>query len=139
MRQNVNPTIWGPHAWAFLRHCATACDETCSASYKQFLELLPEVLPCQQCREHCGAYIADNPVDTTDLVSWLDRFREAVAKRKASQHSLPRQQRNDGCSSCDKMAKLRVGLLVLGAIVACAALILVVVGLVKLTKASQTK
>jgi hypothetical protein len=136
MRQNVDPKVWGPSAWSFLHHCVTAYDETCSNSYKNFLELLPEVLPCERCREHSGAYIAANPVDTSNLVSWLDRFRSAVAKRKVSEGSAATP---GGCKGCSNAAKLRTALLVLGAVVACVALVLLVVGLVKLTKASQTK
>jgi hypothetical protein len=136
MRQNVDPKVWGPSAWSFLHHCVTACDESCSNSYQKFLELLPEVLPCEKCREHSKVYIAANPVDTSNLVSWLDRFRSAVAKRKVSEGgaALP-----GGCKGCNNAAKQRMALLVLGAVVACVALGLLVVGLVKLTKASRTK
>jgi hypothetical protein len=136
MRQNVDPKVWGPSAWSFLHHCVVACDETCSNSYKKFLELLPEVLPCEKCREHSGAYIAANPVDTSNLVGWLDRFQLAVAKQKVSASGAAPP---GGCKGCTSVAKHRTALLLLGAVVACVALVLLVVGLVKLTKASQTK
>jgi hypothetical protein len=136
MRQNVDPKVWGPNAWAFLRHCAIACDETSSESYKNFLELLPKVLPCEQCREHSGAYIAANPVDTGDLVTWLDRFQAVVANRRGpeSGHGATKPVQD-----CGGAAKLRTALFVLCAVAACVALALLVVTLVKLTKANLTK
>lgn len=141
-RPNVDPKIWGPPAWKFLRYCAVACDDTCSESYRRFLELLPDVLPCEQCREHSAAYIVENPVDTNNLVKWIDRFQQAVSKRKAIEGAddvgaSAALQKGGGCSNCSKgaAAKFRVVLLILGALVACVALILLVVGLVKLTKA----
>jgi len=141
MRQNVDPKQWGPQAWSFLRHCATACDESSGPSYKSFLELLPSVLPCEQCREHSGAYIAENPVDTGDLVGWVERFRRAVSQRKGSGGgaSPPVPAESGSCSGCAGAAKLRMALLVLGATVACVAVVLLVVGLVKLTKAGRIK
>lgn len=144
MRQNVDPKIWGTCAWTFLRHCAEACDDTCQESYRQFIELLPEVLPCEQCREHSGRYIMENPVDTDDLVSWIDRFRLAVAERKAKdipQNPAKTLSRTEGCSRCGESRKtiIRNVLLILGVLIGCALVILIVVGLVKLTKAGQIK
>ena len=146
MRPNVDPKLWGPPAWAFLRYCAVACDNTCSESYRRFIELLPEVLPCEQCRVHSAAYIVDNPVDTNNLVKWIDRFQQAVSKRKAIEGAddgaptvevVAVPKKGGGCSNCAKgaTAKFRIVLLVLGVLVACVALVLLVVGLVKLTKA----
>lgn len=82
VRKNVNPSTWGPAAWDFLKHSAEACDAESAEDYEAFVHLLPSVLPCERCREHAAAYIADNPVDTDDLVAWLTRFRLAIADNK---------------------------------------------------------
>lgn len=79
---------------------------------------------------HCATYIASNPVDVHDVVGWLDRFRTTVSKRKGGG-----LQRN--CSSCAN-GKPPWGLIVLGIALACV-LVLVVIRLVKLTKARLTK
>jgi hypothetical protein len=65
-----------------LQSTAVACDESSADAYRAFIELLPEVLPCERCRTHARDYIARNPVDTRDLTAWLKRFEEHVAVRK---------------------------------------------------------
>jgi hypothetical protein len=82
MRRNVHPSVWGPPAWSFLQSIAVACDDTSAEAYRAFLELLPEVLPCERCRAHSREYIAKNPVDTRNLAAWLRRFEERVSERK---------------------------------------------------------
>lgn len=86
----------------------------------------------------------ENPVDTDDLVSWIDRFRLAVAERKAKdipQNPAKTLSRTEGCSRCGESRKtiIRNVLLILGVLIGCALVILIVVGLVKLTKAGQIK
>lgn len=143
MRQNIDPAIWGPAAWAFLRHSASACNKTCADSYQTFFQLLPEVLPCEQCRVHAGAYIAANPVDTDNLVAWVDRFQKAVAERKASAAGgalkTTKTTPTGGCLRCAGPSKMRAVILVAGAALTCVVLALLIIGLVKLTKASRTK
>lgn len=129
MRKNLDPRIWGPSAWTFLKHCATACDDSCAKSYKSFIELLPDVLPCEQCRNHSGIYIAENPVDTDDLVGWIERFRQTVAERK-----FPKTQLADAKRCSENHGPLGTVFLVLGILVAVGALVLVIMGLVKMRK-----
>lgn len=87
MRRNIDPHIWGGHAWRFLEACAAALDDrgegACYESYKQLIALLPEVLPCAQCREHCKEYLREYPLPPArDIMAWLREFREAVKRRK---------------------------------------------------------
>jgi hypothetical protein len=85
MRHNINPEIWGGCAWDFLLHCAQGADERSYESYKKLVDLLPDVLPCSACREHCDKYIRENPLDDArnDITGWLERFRSQVAQNNA--------------------------------------------------------
>lgn len=128
MRQNVDPALWGPSAWKFLDYCAKACDPGSAQSYKKWIELLPEVLPCEQCREHSAAYIASHPVDTSDLNGWIKKFQSAVSHRKAQES--PQRQQQPPC------AKRRMFLVVVGVLTVALALVLLIVGLSKLMSGS---
>jgi hypothetical protein len=82
MRANLPPAAWGPSAWLFLQNCLHAYDDQSRAAYLQLLRLLPEVLPCEACREHCRAYLRDAPPELRqDLQAWLADFRADVAAR----------------------------------------------------------
>jgi hypothetical protein len=85
MRVNVPPKVWGSCAWTFLDACAVGVDSQSSAAFSRFLELLPEVLPCEQCRKHAGAYLASHPIRDREPRAWLQAFRAAVEKRKAGE------------------------------------------------------
>lgn len=95
MRENVDPALWGPAAWKFLDYLAKACDAESAPSYRRFIELLPDVLPCERCREHSAVYIAEHPVDTSDLEGWLKNFQDAVSHRKSQERrsAPPRKPR----------------------------------------------
>lgn len=84
MRKNVDPKLWGPPAWQFLRHAAQACDADSADAYRKFFALLPEVLPCEKCRAHSSDYLTQVPVDTSDLEAWVEAFQRDVSSRKAS-------------------------------------------------------
>ncbi len=131
MRQNLDPAVWGPAAWSFLRSCASACDEGSQEAYKRFFATLPDVLPCEQCREHSARYLAAHPVDTSDLVGWVDRFRRAVGERKATQATQLAQAAPRACASCGLGRKIALWVLAALAVVA---LVLLLLGLAKLLK-----
>lgn len=84
MRKDVDPRVWGPKAWDFLEYCAEAIDEESENQYKHLIELLPEVLPCGECRYHTRKYLQEHPLDTKNLKTWLKAFRAAVSSRKQS-------------------------------------------------------
>ena len=88
MRSNLNPKLWGPEGWSFLKNCAQACDEASFPHYEALLSLLPHVLPCEKCRFHAGEYLAANPPgEATDLVRWLEDFEGAVRFRKMQEET----------------------------------------------------
>ena len=84
-RKNVHPGVWGPPAWAFLKSSAEACDAESARAYLDFFRLLPQVLPCERCREHCSAYLRAHPVDVEDLPGWVARFEASVAETKRAE------------------------------------------------------
>ena len=82
MRKNLEPKQWGPGGWQFLRDCVYACDDASRESYLQLMRLLPNVLPCAACRQHCRAFLETNPPEAApDLAEWLDTFEWEVAVR----------------------------------------------------------
>jgi len=84
-RKNVHPGVWGPPAWAFLKSAAEACDADSAQAYRDFFQLLPQVLPCERCREHCSVYLRENPIDVDDLPGWVARFEASVAEAKRAE------------------------------------------------------
>jgi len=82
MRANLDPSVWGEKGWAFLGNCLHAYDSSSRDAYLKFLRLLPEVLPCANCRRHAGEYLAKHPPENRDDLSlWLEDFRADVADR----------------------------------------------------------
>ena len=82
MRRNVNPKIWGPYAWQFLEDCADSVDEGSYGSYKRLIDLLPELLPCTRCRDHCKEYLHLHPLPPVEgLRDWLAKFRQSIKRR----------------------------------------------------------
>lgn len=135
----MDPAVWGPAAWAFLNYAAKACDESSADSYRAFIQLLPSVLPCEQCRGHSAAYISEHPVETDNLEAWLARFQAAVSKRKGA---VAREQGvRRGCTKCVSSSRSmgKAFLLIVGILLALSALLLLIAGLVKLTRANEIK
>jgi hypothetical protein len=98
MRTNLNPKVWGPEGWSFLKSCAHACDEDSLPHYEALLSLLPHVLPCEKCRFHADTYISEHPPGkASDLVRWLEDFEKAVRVRKMQEE--PSERRQDGVAS----------------------------------------
>jgi len=56
---HVKRNIWGPAAWTFLHAAAASADDP--AAFAQLVALLPHTLPCQECRQHCGAFLERRP------------------------------------------------------------------------------
>jgi hypothetical protein len=85
MRKDLDPSVWGRAGWTFLRSCAEASDPSTRSHYHQLFRLLPDVLPCGNCRRHCREYLRHfPPEEAPDLVVWLTDFEEAVRRRKSS-------------------------------------------------------
>jgi len=89
MRSNLNPKIWGPDGWSFLKSCSHACDQESLPHYVSLVSLLPHVLPCEKCRFHAAAYIDENPPgNSPDLVRWFEDFESAVRHKKVQEESV---------------------------------------------------
>uniref|UniRef100_A0A6C0M0D5 thiol oxidase n=1 Tax=viral metagenome TaxID=1070528 RepID=A0A6C0M0D5_9ZZZZ len=71
MTINLNPKIWGPHAWFFLDSIIISINNDNLQIYKSFFSNLGAVLPCAKCRIHFDEYIKSHPL--TD-VSNKDEF-----------------------------------------------------------------
>jgi hypothetical protein len=83
MRENLDPKFWGPNAWQFLQDCAVSVDDESYPSYQQLIALLPQVLPCENCRNHCDMYLRDHPLPPpSHLHDWLGNFQATVRARK---------------------------------------------------------
>lgn len=76
----MDPNVWGKHGWIFLHSITMAYPEKPTqndkVNYKNFFELLSNVLPCDVCREHFKQYINEIPIDNAlvnkkKLVEWL--------------------------------------------------------------------
>lgn len=85
MRKDLDPALWGRSGWSFLRSCAEASDAGTRSHYHQLFRLLPDVLPCGNCRHHSREYLRQfPPEEAPNLVVWLNDFEEAVRQRKSS-------------------------------------------------------
>ena len=94
MRKNLSPKIWGKSGWSFLRNCAEACDDESFPRYKEFLNLLPDVLPCEKCRQHAREYLRLHPPKPgEDLTQWLEEFENTVRARKQDEQVLVQKRR----------------------------------------------
>ena len=65
MAVNISPKIWGPKTWKSIHYMAFAYPEQPTDEQKQaasnLLYSLQYLLPCEKCRNHYAAYIAQNP------------------------------------------------------------------------------
>lgn len=85
--------IWGPHMWTAL-HSISYCyplnpTPTDKQHYKQFFELVGQVLPCVHCRDSYNQFIKEGGTQLNDtvmenretLTKWLYYMHEAVNKK----------------------------------------------------------
>ena len=67
---NLNPQIWGPHAWFFIESCIMAYPNNPNDNEKQkmkeFLNLLQYILPCEKCRYNYSNHLKQYPL--TDII-----------------------------------------------------------------------
>ena len=79
----MDPKVWGPHAWFFLHSITLAYPKNPTdkdkIKYRNCFQLIAEVLPCDQCRQHFIKALSDTPLDDnvmskrSHLVKWIDR------------------------------------------------------------------
>jgi hypothetical protein len=74
---NLNPTVWGPHAWFFLDSVVMGMPDNPSpneaAVYKNFFTSLQFLLPCLKCRLHYAANLEESPL-TDDILASKERM-----------------------------------------------------------------
>ena len=77
MRQNLEPKVWGPHAWFFLESIAmgypTNPTSTDIEKTKLFFSSLKYVIPCLKCRQNFDKHSRNNPL-TDDVLSSNETF-----------------------------------------------------------------
>ena len=78
MTNNINPDVWGPHAWFFLHAIAEAYPDDPTEDemeqYNLFFSSLKNILPCSVCRKHFQSIIEENPIQLQTkkkLRKWL--------------------------------------------------------------------
>lgn len=86
---NLNPKIWGPHAWFFLDSIVMGADNDNLQTLKSFFEQIKYVLPCEKCRLHYTEYLRTNPLDDVstkdELLIWLHNLHNKVRVRNGSE------------------------------------------------------
>lgn len=90
----INPKVWGKHGWVFLHLVSLSYPEKPSnkekKNFKQFFELLQDILPCEVCqdnyKDHLNKYpLSDNVFQSKEnLVNWLIDIHNCVNKMNNS-------------------------------------------------------
>jgi hypothetical protein len=78
---NLNPKVWGPHAWFFLDSIVLSLPNKLNYEqktiYKNFFTSLQNVLPCEGCREHYKKNLKKYPLTDEilskkeNMIKWL--------------------------------------------------------------------
>lgn len=73
----INPTAFGPYYWAVIHlACLSGAD-----GLQEFVDSLPGILPCPDCKEHLQENLKQLPFDTKDPFQWSVKLHNAVNKR----------------------------------------------------------
>ena len=88
---NLNPEIWGPHAWFFIESIVIALPENISIELqnelKHFFISISLLLPCEACRFHFSESIKKTDImninfsTKTKVLEWLNKIHNNVRKR----------------------------------------------------------
>tara|TARA_X000000950_G_C13589003_1_gene526548 strand:- start:9 stop:461 length:453 start_codon:yes stop_codon:yes gene_type:complete len=92
MRQNFEPTIWGPHAWFFLESVAMAYPTHPTYQEKKsadnFFTSLKNLIPCEKCRNNYISHLKIYPINDTvlssrdNLYKWIVNIHNSVDPNK---------------------------------------------------------
>ena len=92
MRENFEPTVWGPHAWFFLESVAMAYPIKPSYQEKKaaddFFNSLKYLIPCEKCRNNYDLHLKTNPLNDKVLSSrdnlfmWIVKVHNSVDPKK---------------------------------------------------------
>lgn len=90
---------WGPSLWQIMHALAERGGKVITPSFREdekrqwilFIEIMPKMIPCPNCREHAQEWIVKNPitaikeVGTSEMYDWLTtwvyNFHEDVNRR----------------------------------------------------------
>lgn len=85
---NLNPKIWGPHAWFFIDSIVIALpnniDNKMQNELKHFFISLQSLLPCEKCRLHFSEYIKQTNIIEYDfstkdnVIIWVNSLHNNV-------------------------------------------------------------
>jgi len=88
---NLNPKIWGPHAWFFIDSIIISLpniiDNTLQNEIKHFLLSLSTILPCEKCRYHFSGYLKETDLPNIDfstkdkVIKWINTLHNQVNNR----------------------------------------------------------
>lgn len=88
---NLNPAVWGPHAWFFIESVVIALPDTVTVELqnelKHFFISISFLLPCEKCRHHFSEYIKTTDIMNTDfstkkkVLIWVNNIHNEVRKR----------------------------------------------------------
>jgi len=88
---NLNPKIWGPHAWFFIESVVIALPDTIPIEIqnelKHFFISISFLLPCETCRNHFAEYIKNTDIMNIDfstkkkVLTWINNIHNDVRKR----------------------------------------------------------
>lgn len=88
MAVNISPRIWGKRQWQSLHYIAFGYPEQPTDEQKQaasnLLYSLQYLLPCEKCRNHYAAYIAEHPPQVnsrTEFAQYINTLHNSVNAR----------------------------------------------------------
>ena len=92
MRQNLEPKIWGPHAWFFLESIAMAYPQEPTYDDKKnaekFFISLQLLIPCKKCRDNYKKHLKEYPLNEDilanrdNLFKWIVDIHNSVDPKK---------------------------------------------------------
>mgnify|MGYP005655987525 CR=1 FL=1 len=92
MRQNLNPEIWGPHAWFFLESVTLGYPDNPTKidkiKAKNFFLLLEHMIPCEKCRYNYSQHLKKYPISNEilsnklNLFKWINNIHNSVNIKK---------------------------------------------------------
>lgn len=88
---NLNPQIWGPHAWFFIESIVIGLPDKISTELqnelKHFFISVSFLLPCETCRNHFSEYVKSTDIMNIDfstkaqVLTWINSIHNNVRKR----------------------------------------------------------
>lgn len=77
MSNCINPEAFGPYYWAVIHlACLSGAD-----GLQEFVDSLPGILPCPDCKEHLKENLKTLPFDSKDPFRWSVKLHNIVNKR----------------------------------------------------------